>query len=456
MKHFEDLFLRQEDFYNSGKTLDLKLRKQLLLKFANSLKKNEAKMAEAVFQDLSKPYFEFYTNELASVEHEARWAARKLRRWSKPQRVPTNLVNLPGRSVRLSEPMGTSLVIGTWNYPYLLTLKPAVSSFAAGNTIILKPSEHSPASAQVIKDIVTGVFPEDWFRVVLGGIPEVTDLLALPFDKIFFTGSTRVGKIVMKAAAENLASLTLELGGKSPALVLKDYPRNVTARRLIWGKCLNSGQTCIAPDYVLVDESVADELVAQMREEIEKMFGKDPSRSGSFGRIVDENHFNRLVGLIDPAKLAAGGQTDASARFIGPTVLYPCSFEDPVMQDEIFGPILAVVPFKDLEKTVRTIKSLPKPLAFYVFSSSRKLADTILSEVSFGGGCRNDTILHIANPNLPFGGIGPSGMGRYHGRAGFEEFSHRKSVLKKSVLIDPWFRYPPYTRLNNRIIRKLM
>jgi aldehyde dehydrogenase (NAD+) len=352
--------------------------------------------------------------------------------------------------------MGTSLIIGTWNYPYLLTLKPAVSSFAAGNTIILKPSEHSPASAQAIQEVVKSVFPEDWFRVVLGGIPEVTELLTLPFDKIFFTGSTRVGKIVMKAAAENLSSLTLELGGKTPALVLKDYPRNVTARRLVWGKCLNAGQTCIAPDYVLVDQAVAGELVDQIRSEIRHLFGEDPSTSDSYARIVDENHFCRLIGLIDRDKVVAGGQSDQVSRYISPTVLYPCSFDDPVMQEEIFGPVLPIIPYSDLDLTLKKLKSQPKPLAFYVFTKNKQMADSILGQIPFGGGCCNDTILHIANPNLPFGGVGPSGMGRYHGKAGFEEFSHRKSVLKKSVLIDPWFRYPPYTKLSNRIIRKLM
>lgn len=413
-------------------------------------------MNEAVFLDLRKSSLEFQMTEIASILHEIEWISAKLRKWTRPVPVRTNLVNLPGRSRVLIEPYGNSLIIGTWNYPFLLNVKPAVSALAAGNPVIIKPSEFSPNSSKILAEIIAASLPAEWCSVVGGGVQEVIELLKLPFDKIFFTGSSEVGKIIMRAAAENLPSLTLELGGKSPAFVLPDAAQPVTARRITWGKFLNAGQTCIAPDFILVHESVAKELIDHLAAQVLSMFGQDPSQSPAFGRIVDQRHFDRLVSMIDGRKTVIGGTHNRNDLYISPTILYPVSFSDPVMQEEIFGPVLPVIPYRDIQEAVNLVKSMTKPLALYVFTQSSRARDTILTSISFGGGCVNDTVVHIANPHLPFGGVGSSGSGRYHGKAGILEFSNQKSVMYKATWIDPFIRYPPYTHWKEKILRKLL
>ncbi len=456
MNNYQALFDRQYNYYFDGNTRDLKGRIDSIRSLGNELSRYEKQINEAIYLDLGKSKFELFTTEIASVQHEINWLSSRLRRWTRPIKVRTNLVNMPGRSRIIIEPYGNTLIIGTWNYPFLLNLKPAVSALAAGNPVIIKPSEHSPHSSEIMAKIITAAMPEVRCSVVLGGVPEVTELLKLPFEKIFFTGSTSVGKMVMKAAAENLASVSLELGGKSPAIVFPDAVQPVTAKRIVWGKFLNAGQTCIAPDYILVHESVAQNLIDNMAVQIVSMYGPDPARSGSYGRIIDQRHFDRLVCFIDPAKTVVGGTHNREDLFISPTILYPVSFSDPVMQEEIFGPVLPIIPYSNIEDAVKKIKSMPKPLALYVFTQSVKEQDAILSSVSFGGGCINDTVMHMANSYLPFGGVGPSGSGRYHGRSGILEFSNQKSVINKATWIDPFIRYPPFTALKEKILRKLL
>ena len=354
--------------------------------------RHEKQINEAVFLDLRKSSLELFSTEIAGILHEIKWISAKLRKWTRPVAVRTNLVNLPGRSRVLIEPYGNTLIVGTWNYPFLLTVKPAVSALAAGNPVIIKPSEFSPHSSHILAEIIASALPPELCSVVEGGVLEVTELLKLPFDKIFFTGSTNVGKIVMRAAADNLSALTLELGGKSPAFVLPDAVQPVTARRIAWGKFLNAGQTCVSPDFILVHESVAENLIDNLAAQVLSMF----------------------------------------------------------------GPILPVIPYSNLQDAVNQIRSLPKALSLYVFTQSRKERDTIVSGISFGGGCVNDTVMQIANPYLPFGGVGSSGHGRYHGKAGILEFSNQKSMIYKATWIDPFIRYPPFTGFKEKILRKLL
>lgn len=456
MNKHQDLFDRQKQYFLAGKTRDINQRIDSIRSLGNALISNEKKISEAVFLDVRKSAFELFTTEISGILHEIKWLSSKLGKWTRPLTIRTNLVNMPGRSRIIIEPYGNSLIIGTWNYPFLLNVKPAVSSLAAGNSVIIKPSEHSPHSSAILAEIVASSLPPDLCSVVTGGIPEVTELLKLPFDKIFFTGSTTVGKIVMKAAAEYLSSMTLELGGKSPVLVLPDAVQPVTARRIAWGKFLNAGQSCIAPDFVMVHESVAQDLIDNLAEQILAMYGRDPSKSQAFGRIVDLRHFDRLASMMDEKTTVIGGARNRDDLYIGPTVMFPVAFSDPIMQEEVFGPILPVIPYSDLQDAVGRIKAFPKPLAFYLFTQSKRAQEDILSKISFGGGCINDTVMQIANPYLPFGGAGPSGQGRYHGKAGILEFSNQKSVIYKASRIDPFIRYPPLTEIKEKILRKLL
>lgn len=456
MNNYENLFDQQRQNFLAGNTRDIKLRKDAVSALGSELNRSLKQINEAIFLDLKKSPLELYSTEIASVLHEIRWISQKLRRWTRPVRIRTNLLNLPGRSRVITEPYGNTLIIGTWNYPFLLNLKPAVSALAAGNTVIIKPSEFSPHSSEIIKEIIQKALPTELCSVVTGGVPEVSSLLELPFDKIFFTGSTHVGKLVMMAASRHLSSLTLELGGKSPVFVLPDALEPVTARRIALGKFLNAGQSCIAPDFVLVHESVADSLINSLAQQILAMFGKDPSKSPSYGRIIDARHFDRVASLLDPEKTVIGGVLNREELYISPTVLYPVSMSDPVMQEEIFGPILPVIPYKNVQDAVNLVRAMPKPLALYVFGQTKRECDAVMAGISFGGGCVNDTVMQISNPYLPFGGVGPSGTGRYHGKAGISEFSNRKSVIYKAARIDPAIRYPPYTPLKERILRKLL
>ena len=449
-----DLITKQREYFNSNATKPVSFRKEQLRKFLNVLKENESFLMAAIDKDFKKSEFDTYTNELALLYGDIKEAIRHLNRWAKPKRVRTNLVNFPAKSYIIPEPLGVSLVIGAWNYPYQLSMAPVIAAMAAGNTIVLKPSELPSHTSHAMAKIVNENFDPLYFHVVEGGIPETTELLEQDFDKIFFTGSVPVGKIVYQAAAKNLTPVTLELGGKSPAFVTESCDMKMTVKRLIWGKFLNAGQTCIAPDYVLVHESVKDKFLEQAKAEIESSdFSFD---NGNYVQIINERNMQRLIDLIDTAKVYVGGESHMGARYIEPTILSDVSFNDAVMADEIFGPILPVLSYSDLGEVIKEVKNRPKPLACYVFTKDKSLKKRILREVSFGGGAINDAVMHITNSRLPFGGVGNSGIGSYHHKAGFDTFSHYKSILDKPTWFEMNLKYHPHTKSKFKWIRRIM
>lgn len=447
-----DIVKLQNTFFSANKTKPISFRVNQLKHLFQVLKSNEELLYKAIDKDFGKSEFETYETELSIIYHEIKLAIKKLKLWSKPQKVSTNLANFPGKSRIYSEPYGTALVIGAWNYPYQLTLVPVVSAMAAGNTVVIKPSELAENTSAAMAKIINENFKQDYVYVFEGGIPETTDLLEQKFDKIFFTGSTNVGRIVNQAAAKHLTPVTLELGGKSPTFVLPDCNLKITAKRIVWAKYLNGGQTCVAPDYVLVHKDIKREFLEELKRQIVKVQGENPKGSEAYVRIINKRNFDRLTALIDKDKIYYGGETSADDLYIQPTVLENVSFDDKVMEDEIFGPILPVLDFDNLDSAIAQVKARPKPLALYAFTNKESIRKKILSEISFGGGCINDAVMHLTNPKLPFGGVGDSGMGNYHGKRGFECFSHQKSVLYKGTWFEPFLKYKPYTKLNKKIL----
>jgi aldehyde dehydrogenase (NAD+) len=414
----------------------------------------EADLLQALHKDLGKGEFEAYTGEVGFVYEEIGHALSHMDEWARTVRVPTPLVHQPSESAIHVQPRGTVLVIGPWNYPLQLMLSPLVGAVAAGNTAVLKPSELAPATAAVVGRLIERTFSPDFCAVVGGGVPETTRLLAERFDHIFFTGSIPVGKVVMRAAAEHLTPVTLELGGKSPCIVDEHVDVAVAARRITWGKFYNAGQTCVAPDYLLVHRSVKSDLLAGIKKSLAEFFGADPQQSPDYGRIVNERHFDRLAELVD-GKVYLGGQKDRASLYFAPTVLDDARMSDRSMAGEIFGPVLPVLAFDTLDEAVALVKERPNPLACYVFTSRSATEKRIVDEVPFGGGCVNNTLIHLANPHLPFGGVGASGMGAYHGKFSFDTFSHKKAVTKTTTRLDLKLKYPPYAgRLG--LIRKLI
>ena len=411
-------------------------------------------MNEAIYNDFGRSAFENYLAETGIILQEISVALKKLKRWTKPKKVSTNLLNLPGKSYIISEPLGVVLVIGAWNYPYNISLIPAISAIAAGNTVVLKPSEIPSNTSNLMAELINSNFNPEFFTVVEGGITETTEILKQKFDKIFFTGSPAVGKIIYKAAAENLTPVTLELGGKSPAIFTEDCKLKISVKRLIWGKFFNAGQTCIAPDYVYVPEKLKEEFLKLAVEELNKM--NHAVQNSNYVQIINDKNLQRLIKLIDTSKIYFGGNYNIENRILEPTILSDITFDDAVMQEEIFGPILPVLTYTNINAAIQEIKKNEKPLACYIFSNSRKLKDKILNEISFGGGVINDTMIHFVNSNLPFGGVGNSGIGSYHGKFGFDTFSHFKSVLEKSTLFEPPIKYAPLTESKLKIIKKVL
>ncbi|HAG15003.1 MAG TPA: aldehyde dehydrogenase [Bacteroidales bacterium] len=453
---FNAILAKQKVFFDSNKTKEIGYRQAQLSKLLNILKDNEIQLSEALYKDFKKSAFETYETELAILYHEIKLAIRKLSKWSKTKRVCNGLSNFPGKSFIKPEPFGNILVIGAWNYPYQLSVLPAVSALAAGNTVIIKPSELSLNASNALAKIINENFDAQILHVIEGGIEETTELLKHPFDSIFYTGSTAVGKIVMRAASNNLTPVTLELGGKSPAIIENDANLKMAARRIVWGKFLNGGQTCVAPDYLLVDQRVKEVLLQEIKAQIKTIHGENPKNSEAFTRIINGRHFQRLIKLIDKQQISIGGETNEHELYIAPTVLENISFEDEVMQEEIFGPILPIITYTNLDWAIAQIKARPKPLALYLFTNSKKVEKKVLHEISFGGGAINDVIMHLANSSLPFGGVGHSGMGNYHGKYGFDTFSHFKSIVKKTNWFEPWFKYPPYTKWKLKLISKIL
>lgn len=441
--------------FSSGKTRSLHWRREQLARLRALLVEREDQLLAALREDLGKPDLEAWAMDLAGVVAEIDLAVKHLPRWTRPERVAVPWRQLPGSARILREPLGVVLVIAPWNYPVQLALTPLVGALAAGNCVALKPSEIAEHTSRALAELIPTYLDAECVAVVEGGVEETTALLEERFDHVFYTGSGAVGRIVMAAAAKHLTPVTLELGGKSPCLVAADARVDVAARRIAWGKFLNAGQTCIAPDYVLVEARREAELIDRLRTNLAAFYGPDPQRSSDYGRIVSDRHFRRLARLLDGREIAIGGEVDPSERYIAPTVLRNVHLDDPVMQEEIFGPILPVLAVRDVDEAIELVNAREKPLALYVFTESEQVAERVLEETSSGGACVNGTLWQAANPYLPFGGVGASGHGSYHGRASFETFSHRKAVARKPTRLDPSVAYPPFTALKKRLVRSL-
>lgn len=449
------LVSQQKILFNSNKSKETSFRIAQLRKFKKALKDNESSLYEAIYEDFGKSQHETYLTEFSLLYEEVNNCIKNLKRWSKRKRVRTNLANFPAKSYIVPEPLGVILVIGAWNYPYQLSLIPAITALAAGNTVILKPSELPSRSSAMLAQLVNEHFDADYFCVVEGGVSVTSELLAHRFDKIFFTGSIPIGRIVYEAAAKNLTPVTLELGGKSPTFVMADADIKMTAKRLVWAKFLNAGQTCVAPDYILVHEDVKVQLLEAMKNEIIAQYNFSSGLPDNYTRIINEKNFDRLYPLIDADKLYYGGVVDRKECVIQPTILSDVNFNDAVMQDEIFGPILPVISFLDLNVVVSYVKSQPKPLSCYIYSKDSKIVDRLVAELSFGGGCVNDSMMHLTNSRLPFGGVGFSGIGNYHGKAGFDNFTHFKSIMHKSFLFEANLKYAPYSIAKLKLAKRL-
>lgn len=455
MSRTREIIEKQQHFFAAGETKDLNFRRVQLKKLNAALRTHEPEIMEALKKDLNKSPFESYETEIGIVYGELRYALKHLSSWAKPRKERTSIMHFPSSGKVYKEPYGVSLVMSPWNYPFQLTMIPLIGSIAAGNCTVLKPSEYSLHTAQIVEKLVNETFPEDYVAVVRGGRAANQDLLKERFDYIFFTGSPAVGRVVMESASKYLTPVTLELGGKSPCIVDETAKIDLAAKRIVWGKLLNAGQTCIAPDYLLVQKSVRDPLLEAMKKYIEIFYGKHPETGEDYPNIINEKHFERLLGLMKDGKVVCGGEVNAEERRIAPTIIENVSWESPVMQEEIFGPLLPVKEFERLDEVLPEIIRRPKPLALYLFTTDRKTKQRVLETVPFGGGCVNDTIIHIANTHLAFGGVGESGMGHYHGKATFDTFTHEKSVVKKSNLLDINLRYPPFQN-HLSVLKKIM
>ncbi|MFD6506905.1 aldehyde dehydrogenase [Bacillus sp. NPDC060175] len=446
---------KQKEYFYKGHTRSVETRKNNLKKLYEGIQRFEDEIFQALKLDLNKSVHESFTTEIGYVLKEISFQMKHISSWSKPKRVRTALTHFGSKGKVVPEPYGVTLIIAPWNYPFQLAIAPLVGALAAGNTVVLKPSELTPNVSKVLTRMLGELFPEELVSVVEGGAEESTALLKEPFDYIFFTGSVGVGKVVMEAAAKKLTPLTLELGGKSPCIVHKDAKLDVTARRIVWGKFLNAGQTCVAPDYMYVHSSVKEQLIEALRHEIAEQYGKDALQNDNYVRIVSERHFERLCTFLQDGKPVIGGNYTKETLHIEPTVLTNVTWQSAVMEDEIFGPILPIIEYDKIEEVIETIQHHPKPLALYVFSEDRKVQKKVTSNISYGGGCINDVVYHLATPYLPFGGVGSSGLGSYHGEQSFRTFSHYKSILSQSTAFDMKIRYSS-TKSALKFIRKLL
>ncbi|MDD6160778.1 MAG: aldehyde dehydrogenase, partial [Oscillospiraceae bacterium] len=444
---------RQKEFFRSGVTLDPKYRVEALKRLHAAIRANEELLTDALKRDLGKSGFESYMCEIGMTLEELSYMIRHTPAFAREKRVRTPLAQLASRSYRKSSPYGQVLIMSPWNYPLLLTLSPLADAIAAGNTAVVKPSAYSPHTSAAMAKVIAACFPPEYVAVVNGGRQENACLLDEAFDYIFFTGSQAVGREVLRHAAQRLTPVTLELGGKSPCIVDRTADLKLAAKRIVFGKFLNCGQTCVAPDYIYCDAAVKDALLAELKRQVETQFGACPLDNGNYGKIINEKHFARICGLIDPAKVALGGERDPASLRIAPTILDYVDWNDPVMGEEIFGPVLPILTYTDLEEAICKVNSMPHPLALYFFSQDKAAIRAVTSRCLFGGGCVNDTIIHLATTAMPFGGVGESGMGGYHGKAGFETFSHTKSIVDKKTWLDLPMRYQPYKKFNEKLIR---
>ncbi|MBP1755770.1 MAG: NAD-dependent aldehyde dehydrogenase [Firmicutes bacterium] len=455
MQNIETIINSQRQFFAQGNTKSIPRRLEYLTRMKQAILRHEEDILEALKNDLNKHPFEAYATEIGMVLEEISFVSKHLRGWAKPKQVLTPITNFPSVSKIYSEPFGIILIMSPWNYPFQLTLSPLVGAIAAGNCAMVKPSNYSPNTSTVIEQILTEVFPREYVAVIQGGREANQSLLEQKFDYIFFTGSVLVGKTVMRAASEHLTPVTLELGGKSPCIVDETANLELAARRIVWGKFLNSGQTCVAPDYLLVHHKVKNVLIEKMKRHILRFYGEEACHNDSFPKIINEKHFQRLLGLIEGENIITGGSYNTETNQISPTILDDITWNSKVMSEEIFGPILPILEFHNLDEVIGMVNSHPKPLALYYFTTKKENEKMIISNISYGGGCINDTIMHLASSHMPFGGVGDSGMGRYHGKESFSTFSHKKSVLKKANWLDVPLRYPPYKNHLNTL-KKLL
>ncbi|MCT8137197.1 aldehyde dehydrogenase [Anaerobacillus sp. CMMVII] len=438
MENYQSLVEKQRAYFQIGKTKEVTYRIKALEKLRQAIRNYEAEFMKALNDDLNKTEFDAYATEIGFVLHEIRFVLKHLRSWTKPHKVKTPMTHLGSTSMIYPEPYGVALIVAPWNYPFQLAVAPLIGAIAAGNCAILKPSELTPKTSALLARLVKETFSEEYISVVEGGIETSQALLREQFDYIFFTGSVPVGKVIMEAAAKKLTPVTLELGGKSPCIVTEDANLKIAAKRIAWGKFMNSGQTCIAPDYLYVHINVKERFLTLLKEAIDDMFGQE----NTFTKIVSERHFLRLKEFLLDGTIYTGGETNQQSLMIKPTVLTNITWDDRVMEDEIFGPILPVLEFEEIEEVIRQIQQKPNPLALYIFSENQEKQQRVINNISFGGGCINDTVYHITSPYLPFGGVGSSGIGAYHGKGSFDTFSHEKSVLKQTTKFDIPFRYP--------------
>lgn len=454
MKELElqNMLLAQRTYFDSGKTLPVKNRIAALKQLKQVLKAHEEEIYKALEADLHKSRTETYMCELGLVYSELSYMIKHLRSFAKDRTVPTPLAQFAAKSYVKTSPRGVVLIMSPWNYPLLLTLDPLIDAIAAGNTAMLKPSAYAPETGKILETIIKEAFRPEHAALVTGGREENQQLLNQSFDYIFFTGSSNVGKEVLKAAAPRLTPVSLELGGKSPCIVDETADIKLAARRIVFGKFLNCGQTCVAPDYIVCHKSVCEALLEALKQEIQKQFGAEPLKNPNYGRIVNEKHFSRLSGLADSSTVFYGGEKNKDSLQIAPTLVFPCTWEEPVMGEEIFGPLLPVLTYESLEDLLHMINSRPHPLAFYFFSKNQKAIQKVTESCPFGGGCINDTIIHLATTHMGFGGVGSSGMGAYHGKVGFDAFSHKKSIVDKKTWMDLPMRYQPYTNFYDKLI----
>lgn len=455
--NIEMILQQQRAYFETGVTLPVAFRKAMLRTLYTAIRSKEAEITEALRQDLGKSDFEGFMCETGMVLSEISYMLRHLRKLAGEKRVRTPLAQFASRSYRKPTPYGNVLIMSPWNYPFLLTMEPLVDAIAAGNTAVVKPSAYSPATSRLIAELIGACFPPEYVAVVTGGRAENSALLEQKFDMIFFTGSQNVGREVLRHAAEHLTPVVLELGGKSPCIVDQTAGIPLAAKRIIFGKFLNCGQTCVAPDYILCHSSVKNQLVEELKRQICQQYGQDPLHNPDYGRIVQEKHFNRLCRFLDPAKIIHGGTVNEKTLQIAPTLLDSVTWEDPVMQEEIFGPILPILTYDSLEEVYALLSDRPKPLALYLFSQDRSHIREVTARCRYGGGCINDCVIHLATSEMPFGGVGESGMGGYHGKVGFDTFCHTKSIVNKKTWMDLPMRYQPYDRkLSAKLLRMFL
>ncbi|MFN0204237.1 MAG: aldehyde dehydrogenase [Bacteroidia bacterium] len=451
---YSQLLANQRAFFATGKTLDVNFRKLQLQKLIAAIEKYEPKLYDAIHKDSRKSQFEYFGTEIGVTLSDIRHTLSNLRSWAKPKRVGTQMFHFIGSSRIYSEPYGSVLIMGAWNYPFLLLIQPLVGAIAAGNTVVLKPSELAWNTSNVIAEMIQETFPPEYVAICEGDAEVAKGLLQEKWDYIFFTGGTEIGRLIYQSAAKNLTPVTLELGGKSPCLIDEEVHIDYAAKRLVWGRFVNCGQTCVSPDYLLLNRKVKDKFMARLKTAVTEIWGENPQKNDHYARMINDRHFQRVAKLIEPEKVIIGGQTDAADRFIAPTFMEIDSWDSPIMKEEIFGPVCPIILYDDFDKALNLIRSQPKPLAAYIFSTNETHIHRFQTEISFGGGCVNDVMVHLGNGNLPFGGVGDSGIGQYHGVHSFDTFSHKKAILRKSNLMDMPIRYLPH-KFPVDILRKI-